>query len=536
MMPSLSRNAAVAGVYAVLGLVSLDLHSPDSTAPMTYLPSGLAVLAIYSYGVTVVPGLLVGAAALVLYQGPPLETLNQHFGFILQASIGVIEALAANFAFHLFQSRARPSDLSFSGLAVLLAGGTLGAMIGGTLGAPSLWLNGFIPVDIIPITVINWALADMLGIITIMPIATAYLSHGWSMERKAETGLIIALLSALLYVYFSGGEMLFPIFLFFVLVSWASIRLEGLHAPLIASAVACLIIVGEAQGLNHFKTHSHITNINAFCHSLILSSLFIRILIRRLSEQTALTHKLELDQMERNRQMEQLNRVLTVNEMGSSILHEINTPLQAISTRIFTGMQKLVAGDLDRREFKELLERIQHSVDSIAHIQKRYKGFISRDYSPNDAVDITLAARAAVSMLKPEWKRENVVIENDIPPDLPMGEADITSIEQIFVNLIKNAIEAYECAPLNARIIRLAGWREKDTVCFSVSDRAGGIPTEKQKSVFDPLVSDKPGGTGLGLAICRSIAEGFGGNISLSSDGVRATTLTVTLNRKQDAA
>lgn len=526
----------VAGLYVVLGLVSLNLHSPISTAPMIYLPSGLAVVALYSYGYPVIPGILAGAAVLVLYQGPPLETANQHFGFVLQLSIGAIEALAANFVFHLLRSLTRPSELSFAGLAVLLAGGTFGAAIGGALGAPSLWLNGYIPSGLIPLTLFNWALADLLGIISIMPIASAYLSHGWAVDKKAEMGLITASVLILLYVYFTGEEMLFPIFLFFVLVSWSSIRLEGLHAPIIAFAISCMIIIGEAQGLGHFKTQSHITNINAYCFSLILSSLFIRILIRRLNEQTALTHKLELDRLERSRQMEQLNRVLTVNKMGSSILHEINTPLQAISTRIFTGMQKSIAGDLRQQELKQLLEKIQDSVNSIAHIQQRYKGFISRDFSPHDAVDIGQAAKAAVSMLKPELKRENIIIENEIPSDLPMGEADLTSIEQIFVNLIKNAIEAYELLPLKNRIVRLTGWHDLDTVSFSVSDQAGGIPAERRKSVFEPLVSDKPGGTGLGLAICRSIAEGFGGGISLSSDGLSTTTLTVAINRKQDTS
>lgn len=532
----IANNFYVASLYIFMGLLSLSLHSPNSIAPMTYLPSGVAVAALYYIGFSVTPGILAGTLALVLYQGSPLETSPQTVGFLIQASIGLVEALVAVFIYNLFRAYAQPQALSFPGLTVFLIGGACAATIGAALGAPSLWINGFIPAELIPLTLFNWALADLLGMMTIIPIVASYHSNGWriSADKYKEIGFIIIPVIILLYFYFTNTELMLPIFLFFFFVAWASVRFEGFFAPTLASSISCLIIIGEAQGLNHFKTQSHITNINLFCYALILSSLLIRILVKRLNQQMSLTYKLEIDQIEHQRRIEQLNRTMTVNGMGSSILHEINTPLQAISTRVFTGMQKNMTGKMSQEELSQLFEKVHASVNSIDLIQQKYKGYMSRNISPNGSVDIVIAAREAIGMLEPDISKENIIITNDIPLDLPLVQADAISVKQLFVNLLKNSVEAYAGKTGRPRTIHLSGYHGGRTVSISISDQAGGIPQDKQGSVFQPLVSGKPNGTGLGLAICQSITETCGGGISLTSDGTLETTFTFVLNQKQE--
>ena len=307
----LGVNTMIAAAYVLTGLLSLDLHAPNSIAPMIYLPSGIAVIAVYFLGLRILPGILLGALALVLYQGAEPNTVRTAIGFAMQVAIGATEAAVAAVVFRLFARHGRPDDLSFGGMSVLLLGAAAGALIGGVLGAPSLWVNGFLPLSLVPVTTLNWALADLLGILAVFPILAAFKRHGWKIPDNHAVELAAAsiLFIPFVYLHFDGPLYIFPVFIFLLLSLWLSLRVESVYTPLITTLLACAVVVGEAKGLDHFKTQEHVANINAYCFALILSSLIVRILKQRLETEYALRRSVELEVEARRIREEKLRHI-----------------------------------------------------------------------------------------------------------------------------------------------------------------------------------------------------------------------------------
>jgi signal transduction histidine kinase len=140
-----------------------------------------------------------------------------------------------------------------------------------------------------------------------------------------------------------------------------------------------------------------------------------------------------------------------------------------------------------------------------------------------DALDVSTTVREIASLIMAELAREHVLLEMDMPPGLPPARGDRVQVQQVMMNLVRNAIEAMR-AVTHRRVLILSASYANDMVTLRVADTGPGIEPSKIETLFEPLYTTKADGMGLGLAISRKIAAAHGGRLwAEAKDGPGAT-------------
>lgn len=211
------------------------------------------------------------------------------------------------------------------------------------------------------------------------------------------------------------------------------------------------------------------------------------------------------------RKMEISSRLITLGEMASTITHEINQPLTAISTYSNTVLEIIHNNPeslgLDRIE--EVLTKISTQSKRIERIIQNIRSFSQRKAAVQTKVAIPLLVNDTMELAQMTEKRHRVKIITNIEANLPFIECDRMQIFQVLLNLIRNAADAINGhKSLDRRIffnVRLQ--QDKRHVLFEVADHGPGISDTMKKNIWTPFLTTKSGGLGLGLPICRSIIE-----------------------------
>jgi|GEM_PF-2896636 len=214
-------------------------------------------------------------------------------------------------------------------------------------------------------------------------------------------------------------------------------------------------------------------------------------------------------------------RLSSMGAMASGLAHEINQPLAA-STNYLNAAVRL----LDRATSGEAasLATAREAVAEAAaetlragNIVRRLRQFVDRGEAELAEEDIAGVIAEAVTLARPEALGVGVHLVQDVAPGIGAVLMDRTQMQQVLLNLIRNATDAIEARPggaTGADRITLGARRESDgAVRITVADTGPGIATEVTARLFEPFVSTKRGGMGIGLAICRTIVEGHGGTL-----------------------
>ena len=222
--------------------------------------------------------------------------------------------------------------------------------------------------------------------------------------------------------------------------------------------------------------------------------------------------------------MQFTSRLTTMGEMASSLAHELNQPLSAISNYCM-GVAKRLEGHLDPALNKEIMPALEKASDQ-AHragtIIQRIRGFVKRSEPQRKAVNVSEIINDAVGLVEIEAHRHRLSIQSEIAENLPVVNLDPVLILQVVVNLLKNALDSVrEAYPLSSRWsappVRIS--TDLDTSIFpamlriQVTDSGGGIPENALERIFEPFFSTKSDGMGMGLNICRSIIESHHGRL-----------------------
>jgi PAS domain S-box-containing protein len=222
--------------------------------------------------------------------------------------------------------------------------------------------------------------------------------------------------------------------------------------------------------------------------------------------------------------MQFTSRLTTMGEMASSLAHELNQPLSAISNYCM-GVAKRLEGHLDPTLTKDILpalEKASEQAHRAGTIIQRIRGFVKRSEPQRKEANITEIINDAVGLVEIEAHRHRLSITSEIAENLPVVNLDPVLILQVVVNLLKNALDSVrEAYPLSSRwsappvLIRT----DLDTSIFpamlriQVTDAGGGIPENALERIFEPFFSTKSDGMGMGLNICRSIIESHHGRL-----------------------
>ena len=228
--------------------------------------------------------------------------------------------------------------------------------------------------------------------------------------------------------------------------------------------------------------------------------------------------------------LQQSSRLITMGEMASTLAHELNQPLAAIASYNSGCMNRLQDEQpIDRGELLDIHKRIARQARRAGEIIRRVHDFVRRSEPKRAPLDLNAVVRDAVGLIEADARKRQMQLRVDLAAALPQVEADAVMIEQIVVNLVRNAMDAMRDTPAAARIIEVRSAHEGRFATVSVADRGTGIPDEIAARLFEPFFTTKSEGMGMGLNICRSIAELHHGRLGFEVRAGGGTIFTLSL-------
>ncbi len=212
-----------------------------------------------------------------------------------------------------------------------------------------------------------------------------------------------------------------------------------------------------------------------------------------------------------------VSRLSTMGEMATGLAHEINQPLAAISNYAMGCIHRLDHENVEIDKIRSALTLISEQAIRAGEIIRRIRGFVGKnELSRIDAghpeIDLNATIRAATELLGSEALDHKTTINLIPAPALPKISADGVQIQQVIVNIARNAMEAMSEADCEQRDLTIRILRgKKRSVVISVSDTGPGIAQDALSELFHPFFTTKETGMGMGLSICRSIVDTHGG-------------------------
>jgi PAS domain S-box-containing protein len=238
------------------------------------------------------------------------------------------------------------------------------------------------------------------------------------------------------------------------------------------------------------------------------------------------------EERERLRQVQadlaHLNRVTTMGELTASLAHEIKQPIAAAVTNAKTCLRWLGRDEPDVAEAREAASRLVKDAMRAADIISKVSLLFKKDALQRELVDVSELAREMIVMLRSEANRYSISIRTELAEDLPKVMADRVQLQQVFMNLMLNGIEAMKEMESGSELT-IKSETDQGQLLISVSDTGVGLPREQADQIFRAFFTTKDNGTGMGLPISRSIVESHGGRLWVTDNGGRGVTFHFTL-------
>ena len=220
----------------------------------------------------------------------------------------------------------------------------------------------------------------------------------------------------------------------------------------------------------------------------------------------------------RNQQAELTHaaRLSTLGEMAAGLAHELNQPLTAIAAFAEGAMLRLDRGKLRESETAPVFSRIAADAKRAGEVIRRLRDFVQRRESQRRQLDVNRLVREVYQFVESETKQQDIAILFELEPDLPTIKADPIQIQQVLLNLIRNASDALVQNDSADRRIAISSHKKRPgRVEIAVGDSGPGISDSDAEQVFEPFFTSKTDGVGIGLGICQNIIEAHGGKMWL---------------------
>jgi two-component system NtrC family sensor kinase len=292
----------------------------------------------------------------------------------------------------------------------------------------------------------------------------------------------------------------------------------------------CLFVkalVDDSLGSYHTVSQNILAvAISAGAVFLILAGLLISYFLQRIESE-------DRKRVELGHQMVQMEKMATVGRLAAGIAHEINNPLQMITSQAGWIGELLPEEDPDKvknfDEYQKSVAQIQQHVRRAGTITHRLLGFSRKISAEKENVQLNHLIEEAISFVEKEAEYNNIVITRKFDEDLPGTTTDGPQLQQVFLNLINNAID--EIGKDGVLQISTFVDDDKKNLVAEFADNGHGIRPENLKRIFDPFFTTKdPGkGTGLGLYISYDIVKKLGGTISVANKDSGGAVFTIVL-------
>ncbi len=256
----------------------------------------------------------------------------------------------------------------------------------------------------------------------------------------------------------------------------------------------------------------------------------------RTSERLRAAQLLHEREQELRERLTHLTRVSVMGEMASSIAHEVNQPLTAISAYAQACKRMIESDSITATEVVDTLARISAEALRAGDILHRLKDLIQKHESERIARNVDDLVRDVERLASVDARLHDVRLVLELAGNLPDVEVDGVQIQQVVLNLIRNAIDAMvDTEPERREVVVRTAARDGDEVRLSVTDRGCGLPAGSRDRLFEPFFTTKEGGIGMGLSISRSIVTAHGGRMWFEESPDGGTTFHFTIPAVREA-
>jgi len=230
-----------------------------------------------------------------------------------------------------------------------------------------------------------------------------------------------------------------------------------------------------------------------------------------------------------------VSRVTTMGELTASLAHEVNQPIAAAVTNANTCLRWLAGDNPNLEEARAAAMRIVKDGTRAAEIISRIRLLFKKGTPEWELVDVNEVIREMIVLLRVEATRYSISIRTELAADLPQVMGDRVQLQQVFMNLMLNGIEAMKDVD-GTRELAIKSQREgNDHIRMSVSDTGVGLPAQQKDQIFNAFFTTKVQGTGMGLSISRTIVESHGGRLWAAHNSPRGASFYLSLPIKVEA-
>ncbi|HEX7072964.1 MAG TPA: ATP-binding protein [Hyphomicrobiaceae bacterium] len=508
ILPNGVIGVAYLVLYVLLDWISfIDPFAAYGITPWNP-PTGLSFVLVLLFGQRMIPFLFVAPllADLTVRQLP----LSWALEFAAVSVIGAGYSLGLLFLLRP-KTRFNPSLPSLRDLlllllvaaasAVLVAVGYVGVVIVGGLLPPADFMSPFL----------RFWVGDMIGVAIIAPFTLIALTRGQMLKMSLETAAqLVAVLGVLwLEFRFAQQNQLQFFYILFLPIIWMAIRtgLEGVTVGILITQL------GLIAGVHLLPMQDvDITALQALMLVLTMSGLMAGALVTE-RRRTELQLRLHQDSLAK------LARLGSMGELAAAVAHEINQPLMAAGTYSRLVLDALCRGAADEPKVVETAGKVVAQVERASEVLRRLRALVRLDKSGRAPTQLERIVNEALDLCRPDLDQNGIRVRVALESNLPPVLVDLLQVEQVLLNLMRNAIEAMTEAGQEGGTITIdAKQIDAGTVEVSLRDTGPGFPPELLADQFPPFSSTKVEGLGVGLSLSRSIVEAHGGRLTTAGD------------------
>ncbi len=239
---------------------------------------------------------------------------------------------------------------------------------------------------------------------------------------------------------------------------------------------------------------------------------------KRLQDEQRRYHEIQLE-------LAHANRIATIAQLSASIAHEINQPLTGIITNCSTCLEIMTTEPPNIDDAREAVQRTMRDGNRAADVIARLRALFSRKELTSESVDLNDATREVIALSLGDFQKSRVILRTELADDLQFVAADRVQLQQVVLNLLRNALDAMSAVNDRPRELLIKTERDADDrVRLSVKDAGVGFDSQAKDRLFEAFYSTKDDGMGVGLSVCRSIIENHQGQLwAVLNEGPGAT-------------
>ena len=252
----------------------------------------------------------------------------------------------------------------------------------------------------------------------------------------------------------------------------------------------------------------------------------------KLQEEIVERQRAEQEARQHHAELAHVARVSTMGEMAAGLAHELNQPLGAIASFADGGMRIIEGGSPNVGDLGMAMEEISEQAHRAGRIIHRLRAFVTRSELQTTAADVRQLTAEVVDLLAMDIRHNQIDFHLDVPREIGPVRVDRIQVQQVILNLMRNAIEAMEKTdPSDRRLVVRAERPDDGMVEIAVADTGPACPDETLDKIFDAFFTTKASGIGMGLSISRSIIEAHGGRLWVTPNADGGLTFRFTLPR-----